>query len=68
MLGMAESLQSEYVSSRDKRREFVSGFTGSAGEFCFAVCCFVRTFESVLDRGHESLGFSFDQFRVCEDD
>jgi hypothetical protein len=24
-------LQSEYVSARDKRREFVSGFTGSAG-------------------------------------
>ncbi|KAJ6678572.1 hypothetical protein OIU85_009087 [Salix viminalis] len=23
--------QSEYVSARDKRREFVSGFTGSAG-------------------------------------
>ena len=26
-------LQSEYVSERDKRREFVSGFTGSAGQF-----------------------------------
>lgn len=25
-------LQSEYVSERDKRRHFVSGFTGSAGE------------------------------------
>lgn len=25
--------QSEYVSARDKRREFVSGFTGSAGLF-----------------------------------
>lgn len=26
-------MQSEYVSDRDKRREFVSGFTGSAGFF-----------------------------------
>lgn len=26
-------LQSEYVSVRDKRRQFVSGFTGSAGRF-----------------------------------
>lgn len=25
------NLQSEYVSARDKRRAFVSGFTGSAG-------------------------------------
>lgn len=28
-------LQSEYVSPRDKRREFVSGFTGSAGNNYF---------------------------------
>jgi Xaa-Pro aminopeptidase len=26
-------VQSEYVSERDKRREFISGFTGSAGEY-----------------------------------
>jgi hypothetical protein len=25
-------MQSEYVSERDKRRQFISGFTGSAGE------------------------------------
>lgn len=29
--------QSEYVSARDKRRAFVSGFTGSAGEFNFSI-------------------------------
>jgi hypothetical protein len=26
-------VQSEYVSERDKRRQFISGFTGSAGEY-----------------------------------
>ena len=26
-------VQSEYVSEQDKRREFISGFTGSAGPF-----------------------------------
>lgn len=30
-------LQSEYVSARDKRRAFVSGFTGSAGRFKFQI-------------------------------
>lgn len=34
-------LQSEYVSARDKRREFVSGFTGSTGKYClFSFCCY----------------------------
>jgi Xaa-Pro aminopeptidase len=28
-------VQSEYVSERDKRRQFISGFTGSAGEYEF---------------------------------
>lgn len=28
-------MQSEYVSVRDKRREFVSGFSGSAGIISF---------------------------------
>ena len=49
-------LQSEYVSARDKRREFVSGFTGSAGQFSiyktmkFKICfealsfCFLHLF------------------------
>lgn len=40
-------LQSEYVSARDKRRAFVSGFTGSAGLFILPinahlVCAFLN--------------------------
>lgn len=39
-------LQSEYVSARDKRRKFVSGFSGSAGQFNFTV--YLILFEVVI--------------------
>lgn len=39
-------LQSEYVSARDKRREFVSGFTGSAGQYAFMnLRCYLKEFD-----------------------
>lgn len=38
-------MQSEYVSVRDKRREFVSGFSGSAGIISF----FFRPYQKMED-------------------
>ncbi|KAF2584836.1 hypothetical protein F2Q70_00033833 [Brassica cretica] len=53
--------QSEYVSARDKRREFVSGFTGSAGMRSVVASCKLIAITQLVHHGmlFVPIGYTF---------